>query len=290
MQQEYDPSAVETKWQEKWEENKVYEVDLKKAKDPYYSLVMFPYPSGDKLHVGHWYNYGPADSFARFKRMQGHDVFSPMGFDAFGLPAENYAVKTGVHPHKSTDGNVMTMIRQLKRIGCMYDWNRMVNTSLPEYYQWTQWLFLQMFKNNLAYRKEATVNFCPGCQTVLANEQVWEGQCERCDSEVVQKPLTQWYWKITDYAQRLLEGVDNLNWPEKTKIMQRNWIGRSEGVNIVQKIKDMDIEVKSYDSVPQTFMAQTFAVIAPDHPLLKQMVEDTEHEKPVMEFVDRVMR
>ena len=286
----YAPSTIESKWQKHWEESGVYKVDLKKAKNPYYTHVMFPYPSGDRLHIGHWYNYGPADCFARLKKMQGHDVFSPMGFDAFGLPAENYAIKTGIHPSKSTQDNVTTMIKQLKRIGCMYDWNKSVNTSHPEYYKWTQWLFLQMFKNDLAYKKEALVNFCPGCQTVLANEQVWEGNCERCESEVVQKPLAQWFWKITKYADRLLNNIDGLEWPEKTKAMQRNWIGRSEGVNFVQKIKDMNIDVKSYDSVPQTFMAQTFAVIAPDHPLLPEMVKGTEHEKPVTEFVERVMK
>ncbi|MEK7137675.1 MAG: class I tRNA ligase family protein, partial [Patescibacteria group bacterium] len=232
MRGSYDPSALESKWQKKWEEAKVYEVDLKGAQKPYYTHVMFPYPSGDKLHVGHWYNFGPADSFARFMRMRGHDVFSPMGFDAFGLPAENYAVKTGIHPAKSTSENVATMIRQLKRIGCMYDWEKMVNTSTPEYYRWTQWLFLQMFEKGLAYRKEGLVNFCPSCQTVLANEQVHEGRCDRCETEVVQKPLTQWYWKITDYSQRLLDNLHALDWPEKTKTMQRNWIGRKEGINI----------------------------------------------------------
>lgn len=290
MQTDYDPTAIEPKWQKKWEDKKVHEVDLAKAKNPYYTHVMFPYPSGDRLHIGHWYNYGPADSFARFMRMQGHEVFSPMGFDAFGLPAENYAVKTGVHPDKSTSQNVENMIGQLKRIGCMYDWNHMVNSSKPEYYKWTQWLFLQMFKNDLAYKKEATVNFCTDCMTVLANEQVQEGTCERCGKDVVQKPLTQWYWKTTQYSQELLDGLEDLDWPQKTKTMQKNWIGRSEGVRLKQKIKGLDIEVESYDSVPQTYMAQTFAVIAPEHPLIEKLVEGTEHEKPVKEFVDQIMK
>lgn len=233
MLRNYDPSAVEAKWQKKWEEAKLHEVDLKKAKDPFYSLVMFPYPSGDKLHVGHWYNYAPADSYARFKRMQGHDVLSPMGFDAFGLPAENYAIKTGVHPAESTKKNVQTMITQLKKIGCMYDWSKMVNTTDPSYYRWTQWLFLQMYKNELAYQKEGNVNWCPSCQTVLANEQAQEGVCERCGTEVIQKSLKQWFWNIKKYAQRLLDGLDHLDWPNKTKLMQRNWIGRSEGAEIM---------------------------------------------------------
>ena len=235
----YDPSSVEAKWQAKWAEEKVYEVNLKSAKKPFFTHVMFPYPSGDKLHVGHWYNFGPADSYARYKRMQGYDVFSPMGFDAFGLPAENYAIKTGVPPQESIPANIETMIRQLKRIGCMYDWNRMVNTSHSSYYQWTQWIFLQMFSNGLAYKKKANVNFCPKCQTVLANEQVWEGKCERCDSDVIQKAMEQWFLKTTQYAERLLAGLDGLDWPEKTKIMQRNWIGKKEGIDVTYVVEDV---------------------------------------------------
>lgn len=290
MQHPYDPTTTEAKWQKKWEEEKVYSVDLKKAKKPYYAHVMFPYPSGDKLHVGHWYNFGPADSFARFQRMQGYDVFSPMGFDAFGLPAENYAIKTGIHPDASTKKNVETMIKQLKRIGCMYDWDRMVNTSNPEYYQWTQWLFLQMFKNGLAYKKLGNVNWCPSCQTVLANEQVWEGKCERCETEVIQKPLEQWFWNTKKYAQQLLDGLKDLDWPNKTKIMQENWIGRNEGVNIKSKIKDLGDEFEVFDSVPQTFMAQTFTVIAPEHPLVAKLVKGTKYEKDVMAFVAKIKK
>lgn len=232
----YNPSTIESAWQKRWDEAKIYEVDLAKAKNPYYSLVMFPYPSGAKLHVGHWYQYGPTDSYARFLRMQGKDVFFPMGFDAFGLPAENYAVKTGVHPAVSTVENVTTMIRQFKRMGCSYDWSKLLNTSEPAYYRWTQWLFLEMQKNGLAYKKKGLVNFCPSCQTVLANEQVWEGKCERCESVVLQKPLTQWYWKTTSYTERLLQGLDGLDWPEKTKTMQRNWIGRSDGAEIMFEV------------------------------------------------------
>ncbi len=237
----YDPKATEAKWQKKWEEAKAYTIDLNAAKNPYYSMVMFPYPSGDKLHIGHWYNFAPADSLARFMRMQGKDVFAPMGFDAFGLPAENYAIKTGVHPNQSIKANVQTMITQLKRIGTMYDWDKMVNTSQPEYYRWTQWLFLQMHKNKLAYQKEGNVNYCSSCQTVLANEQVVEGKCERCGTEVEQKALKQWFWQITKYAQKMLDGLDSLNWPEKTKLMQKNWIGRSEGSEINFTVADMQV-------------------------------------------------
>ncbi len=287
---DFSPSEIEAKWQQRWAESGMYDTDLKKAKEPYYSLVMFPYPSGDKLHVGHWYNFAPADSFARYQRMLGKDVFEPMGFDAFGLPAENYAIKTGVHPSQSIKENVETMITQLKRMGCMYDWSKMVNTSSPEYYQWTQWLFLQMYNTGLAYKKKANVNWCPKDQTVLANEQVKEGLCERCGTQVVQKPLEQWFWKITDYAQRLLDGLKDLEWPEKTKTMQRNWIGRSEGVNFKCKIKDLGTEIEVYDSIPQTHKAQTFAVIAPDHPMVKDLVAGTEHEKDVLKFAEKIAK
>ena len=290
MDQPYNPTSVEEKWQKKWADAKAYEVDLKNAKNPYFTHVMFPYPSGDKLHIGHWFNYSPADSFARYKRMLGFDVFSPMGFDAFGLPAENYAIKTGVPPQESIPLNVETMITQLKRIGCMYDWNKMVNTSQPAYYQWTQWLFIQMFKNGLAYKKEANVNYCPKDQTVLANEQVKEGCCDRCGTPVIQKSMDQWFWKITKYADRLLAGLDKLDWPQKTKTMQENWIGRSEGVNIKSRVKDLGFEFEVYDSVPQTFMAQTFTVIAPDHPMVAELVKGTVHEKDVAAFAEKIRK
>ncbi len=290
MHEPYNPTQIEAKWRKKWEDAKLYETDLKNAKKPFYSMVMFPYPSGDKLHIGHWYNYAPADSYARFMRMQGYDVFQPMGFDAFGLPAENYAIKTGVHPDASTRKNVETMITQLKGIGCMYDWAKTLNTSTPEYYRWTQWLFLEMFKNKLAYKKLGNVNFCPKDQTVLANEQVWEGKCERCGSDVIQKPLDQWFWNISKYSQQLLDGLTDLDWPHKTKVMQTNWIGRNEGVDIASKVKDLNIEFEVFDSVPQTFMAQTFTVIAPEHPMIKELVKGTPQEKDVLAFVERMKK
>jgi len=284
----YEPSTVESKWQKKWEEAKSYEIDLKEAKKPFYSMVMFPYPSGDKLHVGHWYNFAPADSFARFMRMRGHDVFTPMGFDAFGLPAENYAIKTGVHPDDSITTNVETMITQLKRIGTMYDWSKTLNTSKPEYYRWTQWLFLQMFYNDLAYKKDANVNWCDSCQTVLANEQAQDGVCERCGTGIFQKPMTQWYFKITDYAQRLLDNHKKLDWPKKTITMQENWIGRKEGVFIQSKLKEVDYAFEVWDSIPQTFMAQTFTVIAPDHKDLQLLMKGRPQEKEVLELAERI--
>ncbi len=290
MSNPYDPTPIEAKWRKKWEENGVYTAALAKAKKPYYSMVMFPYPSGDKLHVGHWYNYAPADSYSRFKKMQGYDVFAPMGFDAFGLPAENYAIKTGVKPAESTAKNVQTMIEQLKRIGCMYDWDKTLSTTDPGYYRWTQWLFLEMYKNKLAYKKLGNVNFCPSCQTVLANEQAQDGKCERCGTDVIQKPLEQWFWNIKKYSQRLLDGLTGLDWPEKTKLMQRNWIGRSEGVNFTLKLKDIDFSFEVYDSIPQTFNAQTFTVIAPEHPMVETMVKGTPYEKDVLAFVARMKK
>lgn len=271
MLQDYNPTETEAKWQKAWADAKVYEADLKNAKDPFYSLVMFPYPSGDKLHVGHWYNYAPADSFARYQRMLGKDVFSPMGFDAFGLPAENYAIKTGVKPAESIKKNVETMIEQLSKIGCMYDWSKMVNTTDPSYYKWTQWLFLQMYKNKLAYQKEGNVNWCPKDQTVLANEQVKEGLCDRCGTEVIQKSLKQWFWNISKYSQRLLDGLEDLNWPEKTKLMQQHWIGRSEGAEVKFAIDGFDDVITVFTTRPDTLFGVTYVVLAPEHPLVEKI-------------------
>ncbi len=269
MPKEYDPTSIEAKWRKNWEDAGVYDTDLQKAKKPFYNLVMFPYPSGDRLHVGHWYNYAPADSFGRYMRMKGHDVFEPMGFDAFGLPAENYAIKTGVPPAQSIAKNVENMIEQLKRLGCMYDWKNAVNTSTPEYYRWTQWLFLQMLKHDLAYKKTGAVNWCPKDQTVLANEQVKEGACERCGTEVVQKPMTQWYWKTTHYSQKLLDNLDDLDWPEKTKAMQRNWIGRSEGAEIHFDIEGHAEKITVFTTRADTLFGVTYVVLAPEHPLVE---------------------
>jgi leucyl-tRNA synthetase len=285
----YEPSLVEGKWQKKWEEAKSYEIDLKGAKKPFFSMVMFPYPSGDKLHVGHWYNFAPADSFARFMRMKGHDVFTPMGFDAFGLPAENYAIKTGVHPDDSITTNVDTMITQLKRIGTMYDWSKTLNTSKPDYYQWTQWLFLQMFNNDLAYKKEASVNWCESCQTVLANEQCQDGSCERCSTEVIQKPMTQWYWKISQYAQKLLDNHKDLDWPEKTISMQKNWIGRSEGCDVSWNVDGSDIVLGTFTTTVDTIYGVTFAVISPEHPELSSIVTE-EHKDAVSAYQKQAMK
>ena len=208
---------IDKKWQKKWKEGNLYRFDEKKPGKKFYTLEMFSYPSGANLHLGHWFNFAPADSFARFKSMQGYNVFHPMGFDAFGLPAENYAIKTGIHPQDSTIKNIATMKKQLEEMGATYDWNYSVETCMPDYYKWTQWLFLQLYKNGLAYKKEAPVNWCSSCNTVLANEQVINGACERCKTVVEKKKLNQWFFKITNYAEELLEGLETLDWPEATK-------------------------------------------------------------------------
>lgn len=265
-----DLRAIEEKWNQAWEESGIYRFDPEKPGKKWYVLEMFSYPSAAKLHIGHWYNYGPSDSYARFKRMQGYNVFHPMGFDAFGLPAENYAIKTGVHPQDSTIANMEIMEQQLKKIGATFDWSHTLRTCMPDYYKWTQWLFLQLYKKGLAYRKEAPVNWCPSCNTVLANEQVQEGACERCHTPVIRKNLTQWFFKITDYADELLEGLDSLDWPEKTKAMQKNWIGRSQGAQLT-----FDIEGGGTFSVfttrPDTLFGVTYCVLAPEHPLVDSL-------------------
>ncbi len=272
-----NPNELEKKWQEKWEKQEIYKTDLNNTKKTkYYNLVMFPYPSGDKLHIGHWYNYGSADSWGRYVRMKGYNVFEPMGFDSFGLPAENYAIATGISPKQSTEKNVAYMKKQLKRIGGIYDWEKTVNTSQPEYYKWTQWLFLQMYKQKLAYKKKARVNYCSKCETVLANEQVWEGKCERCKNEVAQKELEQWFFKTTKYAQKLLDNLEKLDWPEKTKIMQRNWIGRSEGCDVSWKVKNSEIILDTFTTTVDTIYGVTFVVISPEHPLLEKLIQNNQ--------------
>lgn len=266
----YNPAEIENKWQQEWARRGLHETDLQDDKRPkYYNLVMFPYPSGDKLHLGHWYNYAPADSFGRYMRMMGHNVFEPMGFDSFGLPAENYAIKTGVHPAASTAKNVEYMRMQLRKMGTMYDWDKEIVTSEPDYYKWTQWIFLQLYKKGLAYRKKAPLNWCGGCMTVLANEQVQEGHCERCNSEVEQKEMAQWFFKITDYTEQLLDHSE-LDWPEKTILMQKNWIGRSEGIDISYEVEGIEDKITCFTTRPDTNFGATFIVVAPESEFVKR--------------------
>ena len=278
-----DLLKVESKWQKIWAETGLYKFNRDRVDKKWYVLEMFSYPSGAKLHAGHWYNYGPADTYARFKKMQGYEVFQPMGFDAFGLPAENYAIKTGIHPQDSTMKNIATMEEQLKKIGAMYDWDYEIYTCAPEYYKWTQWLFLQLYKKGLAYRKEAPVNWCPSCNTVLANEQVVQGECERCGTTVVRKNLTQWFFKITDYAEELLQDLDKLDWPEKTKLMQKNWIGKSYGGEIEFAIKGRKETFRVFTTRADTTFGVTYVVLAPENPLV-DVITTPEQKAAVEEY------
>jgi len=285
----YPFADIEKKWQKIWEDDRLYETNMTDCEKKLYCLVMFIYPSGDRLHIGHWYNYGPTDTWARFKRMQGYNVFEPMGYDAFGLPAENYAISKGVHPAVSTEENIGGIQKQLKAMGTMYDWSKEVKTSDPNYYRWTQWFFLLLFKNGLAYKKKAPVNWCPSCKTVLANEQVKEGLCERCESEVIQKDLEQWFFKITDYADKLLEGLDRIEWPEKTVSMQRNWIGRSEGAWIQFSLVEHEGNIEVFTTRPDTLWGVTYMILAPEHPLVETLTT-SDHEKEVRKYVDETKK
>ncbi|MFR1316875.1 MAG: leucine--tRNA ligase [Clostridium perfringens] len=271
-------TAIDKKWQDKWAESGLYKFDPNKEGEKLYVLEMFSYPSGSQLHAGHWFNYGPVDSWARFKRMQGYNVFQPMGFDAFGLPAENFAIKTGIHPQDSTIKNIAKMEEQLKAMGAMFNWENEVVTCSPEYYKWTQWLFLKLYEKGLAYRKKAPVNWCPSCQTVLANEQVVDGACERCSTEVTKKDLTQWFFKITDYADELLDKLDGLDWPEKTVSMQKHWIGRSTGSQVNFKVKDSDLNFDVFTTRVDTLCGVSYVVLAPENPLVDEIVSAEQKE------------
>lgn len=284
----YDFKKNEAKWQKYWKENNLYKFD-KENNEKIYQLEMFSYPSGAKLHMGHWYNYSVPDAWGRFKRMTGHNVFNPMGFDAFGLPAENYAIKTGIHPKDSTEKNIETMIKQIEAIGGIFNWDNDVITCKEKYYKWTQWMFLKLFENGKAYKKEAPVNFCPSCNTVLANEQVVQGECERCGSTVVRKNLSQWFFKITDYADELLEGLEKIDWPEKTKNLQRNWIGKSEGATVNFEIKDLNKNFDVFTTRVDTLYGCTYCVLAPENPLVDEITTE-EYKKQVENYKNEVAK
>jgi leucyl-tRNA synthetase len=284
----YDFKAIEAKWQNIWEENKIFKVYEDKSKPKYYNLEMFPYPSGH-LHMGHVRNYAIGDVVARFKSMNGYNVLHPMGWDAFGLPAENAAIQNEVHPARWTYGNIERMKQQLKGMGLSYDWNRELTTSKPDYYKFTQWMFLKLFDHNLAYKKKSAVNWCPSCQTVLANEQVVEGCCERCESEVDKKQLEQWFFKTTAYAQRLLDDLEKLpGWPEKVKTMQRNWIGRSEGCQFSLAIDGSKETLSVYTTRPDTVFGVTYMVLAPEHPLVEVLAAGKAQEAEVKAFIKKM--
>ena len=287
----YNPQEIEKKWQDKWAADRLYEVSDDNSKPKLYELTMFPYTSGD-LHIGHWYAMAPSDVHARFKRMQGYNVLHPIGFDAFGLPAENTAISRGIHPYTWTMQNVENMRRQLKSIGAIYDWNREVITCLPEYYKWTQWFFLKLYQSGLAYRGEAPVNWCSKCQTVLANEQVInDGLCERCSTEVIKKNLEQWFFRITKYADELLD-FSHIDWPERIQIMQTNWIGKSTGAEISFGLEHEGTdttEISVFTTRPDTIFGVTFFVLAPEHPLVS-LLTTPEHKAEVEKYILEAQR
>jgi len=288
VQERYLFQAIEQKWQKKWMENKTGKTDNDPKKEKFYALAMFPYPSGN-LHMGHVRNYSIVDVIARFKRMQGFNVLHPIGWDAFGLPAENAAIKNQTPPAEWTWKNIANMKRQLQEMGISYDWNREVATCHPDYYRWTQWIFLQFYKHGLVYKKKAAVNWCPSCATVLANEQVVDGACERCETAVTKKDLEQWFFKITDYSEQLLNDLDKLpGWPEKVKTMQRNWIGRSEGAEAKFKIEGSNQMITVFTTRADTLFGVSYVVLAPEHPLVAELVQGTDYERDVSAFQDKM--
>lgn len=284
MKEKYNFTEIEKKWQDVWEKEDAFKTVEDYDKEKYYVLEMFPYPSG-KLHMGHVRNYSIGDVIARFKRLKGYNVLHPMGWDSFGLPAENAAIKNDIHPAIWTDSNIAEMHRQLQGLGFSYDWNREVATCKEEYYKWMQWIFIQFYNKGLAYKKDNPVNWCPSCQTVLANEQVVDGCCERCHTPVTKKRLSQWYLKITDYADRLLKDLDKMpGWPEKVKLMQKNWIGRSTGAEVTFEIENFSKKLQIYTTRPDTLFGVTYMVLAPEHPFVPELTNGTEYEDAVKAY------
>jgi leucyl-tRNA synthetase len=305
----YDPAAVETKWQQRWEKQGTHDTDLDAGPRPFYALMMFPYPSAEGLHVGNLFAFTGCDIYGRFQRLQGHTVFEPLGFDAFGIHSENFALKVGIHPSELIPRNIENFRRQLKRAGLMIDWRHELSTTDPTYYKWTQWIFLELYKRGLAYKKRAAVNWCPNDKTVLANEQVIAGACERCGALVEQRFLEQWFFRITDYASRLLSNLDWLDWSESTKTAQRNWIGRSDGAEISFRVQDLQeftatatvatggsgefvaegVDIRVFTTRPDTIFGATYMVLAPEHPLVDQLTTD-EHRREVADYKERAAR
>ncbi|HEX3866362.1 MAG TPA: leucine--tRNA ligase, partial [Gemmatimonadaceae bacterium] len=295
----YDPAAIERKWQERWDERGTNHTDLDSGADPYYALMMFPYPSAEGLHVGNLFAFTGNDIYGRFQRLAGHTVFEPIGFDAFGIHSENFALKVGTHPAKLIPQNIGNFRRQLKRAGLMIDWSHELSTTDPSYYKWTQWLFLQLYKRGLAYKKRAAVNWCPNDKTVLANEQVIAGECERCGAKVEQRFLEQWFFRISDFASRLLGNLDTIDWSESTKQAQRNWIGRSDGAEIAFRVQDLEeltgaatiasgqsgeftsepVDIRVFTTRPDTIFGATYLVLAPEHPLVDSLTTDEQRDE-----------
>ena len=288
--EKYSHQEIEAKWRRQWDESDVYSVDLFAAKRPFYNLMMFPYPSAEGLHVGNVFAFVGSDVQGRFHRLSGYDVFEPVGFDAFGIHSENFALKIGTHPARMVPKNIENFREnQLKRIGNMFDWRHEVDTTSPDYYHWTQWIFIQLYKAGLAYRQKAPVNWCPDCKTVLAAEQVIDGQCERCSNEVTKKEMAQWFFKTTAFAQKLLDNLEKIDWSEKTKIAQRNWIGRSEGAEVVFSLDGFDETFEIFTTRPDTLFGVTYMVFAPEHPLLDKITAP-EQSQALQEYRDRAAR
>jgi len=289
MAREYNPSKIESKWQKKWEDDGLYEANIDETREKYYALTMLPYPSGD-LHTGHWYAMAPSDARARFKRMQGYNVMFPVGFDAFGLPAENAAIARGIHPREWTYKNIQNMRSQVKRMGAMVDWRREMISSDPKYYRWTQWFFSQLYKNDLAYRKYSPVDWCPQCNTTLAREQVHgdDRHCERCNTPVIKKDLEQWFFRTTKYADELID-FSQIDWPDRVKTLQTNWVGRSEGADVIFKTEDGD-DLIVFTTRPDTLWGATFMVLAPEHPLVEKVTSDEQQEAMMKYREDAILK
>jgi leucyl-tRNA synthetase len=289
----YQPEAVEAKWQARWAERHTNEPDLERARRPFYNLMMFPYPSAEGLHVGNMFAFTGSDIYGRFQRLRGHDVFEPMGFDAFGIHSENFAMKLGIHPGELIPRNITTFRRQLRSIGAMFDWRHELSTTDPDYYKWTQWLFIQLYKAGKAYKKRGAVNWCPECKTVLANEQVINGYCERHpETRVEQRLLEQWFFRISDYAPRLLDNLDRLDWSESTRLAQRNWLGRSEGAQVIFVARDVagqPLPIEVFTTRPDTIFGATYLVLAPEHPAVAQLTTPG-HQAGVQAYLDRTAK
>ncbi|MDP2641427.1 MAG: leucine--tRNA ligase [Candidatus Yanofskybacteria bacterium] len=282
----YNPKEIEQKWQQIWEEKCMYRAEDGSPKPKLYVLDMFPYPSGDGLHVGHVEGYAATDIYSRYMRMKGYNVLHPMGWDAFGLPAENYAIKTGIHPKETTEKATRTFCKQIKSLGLSYDWDREIGTHTPEYYAWTQWFFLLLYKNGLAYKAKASVNWCESCKTVLANEQVVQGRCERCKSEVIQKELEQWFFKITDFTEDLVKDLDAVDWPDSTKLNQRNWIGKSEGALLKFPVSNSQFSIEVFTTRPDTLFGATYMVLSPEHAVIANLKSQVSNWEEVAGYIE----
>ena len=287
---EYNFQKIESKWQKHWSENDSIKCDINSKEKNFYNLCMYPYPSGD-LHMGHIRNYTIGDVITRYKMLNGFNVLSPMGWDSFGLPAENAAIKTGIHPKTFTEERIKNMKDQIIRLGSLYEWDREVAVHRKDYYKWTQFIFLKLFNNNLAYKKDSPVNWCNSCKTVLANEQVIDGNCDRCDSEIEQKNLNQWFFKISEYSDELLEGLNQIGeWPENVKVMQQNWIGKSQGAEFVLKIDETELSFDVFTTRPDTLFGMTFAVLSPEHQLVSEILSISSNKAEIQNYIDNAKK